>query len=105
LIDMLQAHGDDRFKNSEFVMKSLVGYVNGFIIWVRQMSGMSSNASVVNEQAQPVGQTQEEALDFDAKCPLCGTVYGFTNEADFMMSNKVCEANGTCIGILEPVKG
>ena len=99
LIDMLQEHGDERFKNSEFVMKSLVGYVNGFIIWIRQMMGQNQNSP--EQQERKVTTT---TLEYDAKCPICGTIYGFESEADFMMNSKVCEANGTCVGILEPIK-
>lgn len=117
LIDMLQEHGDERFKNSEFVMKSLVGYVNGFIVWIRQMMGQNQNSpeqQTLKKSNNLVGTASEGDTsqikvngtfeDYDAKCPICGTVYGFESEADFMMNSKVCEANGICVGILEPIK-
>lgn len=100
LIDMLQEHGDERFKNSEFVMKSLVGYINGFIMWIRQMMGQT-------QVIEPVSEPVKVEVEYDARCSICGTVFGFESEADFMMNSKVCEApnaTGTCVGILEPVK-
>ena len=99
LIDLLQQYGDERFKNSEFVMKSMVGYVNGFIVWMRQM--------VAPQQEESVQQSVVHETSFDVVCPLCQTEYSYGSEAEYLAEseeNRICNANGTCQGILEPVK-
>lgn len=101
LIDMLQQHGDERFKSSEFVMKSMVPYVNGFMIWVRQMSGVTAP---VEQPVVVAPQSQGLVNGYDVRCIACGTVYTYGDSNEFLADeNKVCGNNGTCEGALEPI--
>lgn len=114
VIELLQQHGGEKFKDSEFVMKKLVGYTNGFIVWVREMmkSG-KSNGSVPEVTGhgnirQP-GEPKPEGLNsYDAECPLCHTIYAFQDEQDFIQEvDKTCEVmhNGVlCPGQLQPMQ-
>ena len=98
LIDLLQQYGDERFKDSTFVMKFMVGYVNGFIVWLRQM--MAPQTDIPQQQNTAVSS-------FDVVCPMCQTEYSYNNEAEYLAEpeeNRICNANGTCQGILEPMK-
>jgi hypothetical protein len=109
VIELLQSYGDARFKQSEFVMKHLVAYVNGFIIWVRQMAGVPQTEPVVqgNASVETHEEENEVANGFDVACPLCRAVYGYTSEKDFAEEvNKECGAmvNGVkCPGALQPL--
>jgi hypothetical protein len=101
LVDMLQQHGDERFRDSEFVMKSLVPYVNGFIMWVQQMAG-------VKREDMPVAETTRRPMnvrpkeEFDVICGTCRTVFSYPNEAAFLTdTEKNCGEEG-CTGFLEP---
>lgn len=87
VIDLIQQYGDQRFKDSEFVMKKMVPYVNGFVVWIQSM-------------VQPKVQNNT----FDVECPLCHAIYSYETEEDFNNEqNKECGANG-CKGILKPIK-
>jgi hypothetical protein len=105
VIELLQAHGDARYKESEFVMKYLVSYTNGFIMWVRQMAapqqngyGEQSNGSMPTPTTQ---QTQE--ANFDVECPTCHAVYTYATEQEFNNeASKSCGESG-CMGQLQPV--
>lgn len=101
IIDMLQQHGDERFKNSEFVVKHLVSYVNGFIVWVK---------SLVGEQTQPTTPPMATATsnptEVDVRCVVCGSVFTYQNQDEYVADeSKTCGNNGTCTGALELVKG
>lgn len=99
VIDLLQQYGGDRFKESEFVMRHLVGYTNGFILWVRNMMQPQST-----ENMNGMGVTQKE---FEAECPICHAVFSFATEQEFNNEqDKSCGAdiNGVkCVGVLLPV--
>jgi len=96
LIDVLQQYGDDRFKESEFVMKSLVGYVNGLMIWIRSLAGVND----ITVKANNVSKEKE----FDAMCIICKSVFSYGSEDEFMSDGeKKCDIEG-CEGTLEPIK-
>ena len=108
LIELLQQYGGDRYRDSEFVMKKLVGYTNGFIIWIREL--LKPQKGVVtgtNGLGKEVKQSSGGS-GFDAICPLCETVYGFETEKDFIEEeNKSCEVmhNGVlCPGLIKPLQ-
>lgn len=110
IVELLQSYGDARFKDSEFVMKYLVGYVNGFLIWIKSMMGNQStngngNGHVGAVQSTPHGDGQDGG--YDVGCPICQAVYGYSSEQDFVdESNKECGAmvNGVkCPGTLQPM--
>lgn len=100
VINLLQQYGDGRFRESEFVMKFLISYVNGFIVWIKQMVGQSHNQEQVQESSN--GRVQERVNGFDVICPVCKTEYMFESEQDFLEDDKVCETKG-CHGIVEPM--
>lgn len=110
IIELLQSYGDVRFKNSEFVMKHLVMYVNGFIMWIQNMMGKPVSTESMQSQAAPfeVEQhgTQQEG-GYDVACPICQAVFGYTSEQDFIdEANKECGANVNgvkCPGMLQPL--
>jgi hypothetical protein len=102
LIDMLQQHGDERFRESEFVMKSLVPYVNGFIMWVQQMAGVNREEMPVAENARRQMTNVRQKEEFDVVCGTCRTVFSYPNETAFMTDlEKNCGEEG-CHGFLEP---
>ena len=102
LIDMLQEHGDARFKESEFVMKYLVSYVNGFILWVKSLVGTQSQAAPLAS----VPQSQGNPAEVDVRCLVCGSVFTYQNQDEYVADeNKTCGNGGTCEGALELVKG
>ena len=106
IIELLQSYGDVRFKNSEFVMKHLVMYVNGFILWIQNMMGQQAQTqqTIVPETVDH-GVQQESG--FDVACPICQAVFGYTSEQDFIDEvNKECGANVNgvkCPGTLQPL--
>lgn len=97
IIELLQGYGDVRFKESEFVMKHLVMYVNGFIMWIQNMMGKPATTESVQSQAVPFDVEQhgtQQENGFDVECPICHAVYGYTSEQDFIEEpNKECGAN------------
>ena len=106
VVEMLQVHGGDRYKDSEFVVKRLVGYTNGFIIWIRDM--MKPKPHMVNETGhENIRESKPSANSYDAQCPLCGTVFAFENEQAFVEEKeKECgiEHNGVmCPGMIQPM--
>ena len=104
LIDMLQEHGDPRFKESEFVMKYLVSYVNGFIVWVKSLVGTQSAQPV--QPVQPVQQMNGNPAEVDVRCVVCNSVFTYQNYDEYVADeNKTCGNGGTCEGSLELVKG
>ena len=104
LIDMLQEHGDVRFKESEFVMKYLVSYVNGFILWVKSLAGQTQQQSV--QPVQPAQQVNVNPVEVDVRCVICGSVFTYQNYDEYVADeNKTCGNGGTCEGALELVKG
>lgn len=105
LIDLLQEYGDERYKNSEFVMKSLVSYVNGFIIWVRNMAGVSQPIpEPVVHVIQPEKSPVVTGTEYDVRCTVCGTVFTYSNEQEYLTdSDKTCGKDGTCTGSIEPI--
>ena len=109
VIELLQQYGGDKYKDSEFVMKKLVGFTNGFIIWMRNM--VKSQQETVNvsqpQEGAPERVVSTGAGTYDAECQLCHTIYAFQDEQDFKdEENKTCEVmkNGVlCPGILKPL--
>lgn len=102
IIELLQGHGDPRFKESEFVVKHLVGYVNGFLMWIKGMMGGQSNNGNgnVNGHTEPLQSTSHgqevnsQDGGFDVGCPICQAVFGYSSEQDFADEpNKECGAN------------
>lgn len=103
LIDLLQSYGDARFKESEFVMKHLVSYVNGFIMWLREMQKPKTYGEVVHNTVStpstPLnGNTPNGG--HDVECQVCHTVFVYGSVEEFEQEeNKICGNNG-CIGLL-----
>jgi hypothetical protein len=96
LIHLLQQYGGEKFKESDFVMKYLVGYVNGFIMWVKQLN--NSNESTI-EQEQEVNNT-----GYDVVCNVCKTVYSYESKEDYDNDeNKQCEVEA-CPGIIKVIE-
>jgi hypothetical protein len=86
LIEMLQQYGGDRFKDSEFVMKYLVPYTKGFVLWVR-------------DQAKKEQLAQSGTVD--AICNICKQEYEFDSLAHWAEElDKNCTEKN-CQGILE----
>jgi hypothetical protein len=103
LVEMLQGFGDARFKDSEFVMKHLVSYVNGFIIWLRDMVKPKSFEQVAQENPAPIANVVPKGPGYDVECGVCHTVYVYANAQEFSEEeNKVCGNNG-CIGVIQPL--
>jgi hypothetical protein len=97
LIHVLQEYGGEKFKESDFVMKYLVGYVNGFIVWLRQMN--SVNEPIHAEHAQEVNNA-----GYDVVCNVCKTVYSYESKEDFDNDeNKQCEVKG-CSGTINTIE-
>lgn len=94
LIDMLQQHGGDKFRDSQFVMRNLVPYVNGFILWIQQMAG-------VQREEMPT-TTEKKKEEFDVICGTCRTVFTYPNEAEFLTDTEKSCGEAGCIGSLEP---
>lgn len=117
LIDMLQEHGDPRFKESEFVMKYLVSYVNGFMVWVKSLVSQQQTPSQgdvygrplqsgQSTQQGPQGQSMSNPAEVDVRCMVCGSVFTYQNQDEYIADeNKICGNGGTCEGALELVKG
>lgn len=123
IIEMLQTHGGERYRESEFVMKKLVGYTNGFIIWIREMLKPGPYGIVDPIPAQPGPVTNGAAKQetghenvkaggsvpgsYDAECPICHAVYAFEDEQAYREEKeKVCgmEHNGVpCPGMIQPI--
>ena len=112
VIELLQVHGGDRYKDSEFVMKRLVSYTNGFIMWIRDMMKPKSYSGMEQQTGHEQNRMSEQARQsgsssYDAECQLCHTVYAFDNEQAFIEEKeKICgvEHNGVvCPGIIVPV--
>jgi len=107
LIELLQGHGDPRFKESEFVMKRLVSYTNGFILWLRDMIKPKTYVDMAQEQIinPPVtmnGSTSKGA-GVDVGCSICGTVFVYESLQEFMQEeSKIC-GNSGCVGALQPL--
>lgn len=103
LVELLQGYGDPRFKDSEFVMKHLVSYVNGFIIWLRDMVKPKSFEQVVQENPAPIVNQAPKGPGYDVECVNCHTVYVYANAEEFSEEdNKVCGNNG-CVGMIQPL--
>lgn len=108
LIELLQGYGDARFKESEFVMKRLVSYVNGFIIWLRDMVKPKTYGDVGHENSTIMdsgsnGSTAPKGAGVDIGCMTCNTVFVYESLEEFMQEeNKVCGNNG-CVGALQPL--
>jgi len=104
LIELLQSYGDARFKDSEFVMKRLVGYVNGFIVWLRDMMKPKAYAEAAAEVPASNGYVAPKGPGVDIECVACHTVFVFDSLEDFMKEeSKVCGNNG-CTGSLQPLQ-
>ena len=103
LIELLQSYGDARFKDSEFVMKRLVSYVNGFIVWLREMMKPKAYAEVAAEVPASNGFVPPKGTGVDVECVACHTVFVYESLEEFMQEeNKVCGNNG-CTGSLQPL--
>lgn len=101
LIDLLQSYGDVRFKDSEFVMKRLVGYVNGFIVWLRDMMKPKAYAEAAMEVPASNGFVPPKGPGVDVECVVCHTVFVYETKEEFMQEeSKTCGNNG-CIGALQ----
>lgn len=104
LIELLQGYGDVRFKDSEFVMKHLVSYVNGFIIWLREMAKPKQYTEAVQEIPPSNGFVAPKGPGCDIECQTCHTVFVYESMEEFMEeANKVCGNNG-CTGALRPLQ-
>lgn len=103
LIELLQGYGDARFKDSEFVMKHLVSYVNGFIIWLRDMMKPKQYTEAVQEIPASNGFVAPKGPGVDIECQTCHTVFVYESMEEFNEEeNKVCGNNG-CVGALKPL--
>ena len=103
LIDLLQTHGDTRFKESEFVMKYLVSYTNGYIIWLREMVKPKQYAEVAQEVPSSNGFVAPTGPGCDVECVLCHQGFVYESAQEFAEEQtKICGHNG-CIGALELV--
>jgi hypothetical protein len=115
LIELLQGYGDVRFKDSEFVVKHLVGYTNGFIIWLRDMvrpkayvdmaQAQANTAPVAPDRIVPVAAVVNghNVSKFEIQCPVCNIIYVLDTPEEFNEEeNKVCGNNG-CVGALRPL--
>jgi len=103
LIELLQGYGDPRFKDSEFVMKHLVSYVNGYIIWLRDMIKPKQYTEAVQEVPPSSGFVAPKGPGVDIECVQCHTVFVYENMQEFdEEENKVCGNNG-CTGSLKPL--
>ena len=109
LIELLQGYGDTRFKDSEFVMKRLVGYTNGFIIWLRDMVKPKNYGEMAHEQEQqeiPLNNgnaipTISKGVGYEVGCGICHTIYVYESAEEFMQeAEKICGQNG-CTGALQ----
>ncbi len=113
LIELLQEYGGEKYRESEFVVKRLVSYTNGFIIWIREMMKPKAFGGNTNEveSPSPVGQPVTHPVmneTYDAECGICHTVYAFKNEKEYAEeTDKTCEVeeNGkVCGGVLKPMQ-
>jgi hypothetical protein len=104
VIELLQGHGDARFKESEFVMKYLVSYVNGFIVWLRDMQRPKSYGDLAQELATKTNPAPTvNGTGYDVECPLCHVVFVYGSTQEFEQEeNKLCGSNG-CVGLLQPL--
>jgi hypothetical protein len=103
LVDLLQSYGDTRFKDSEFVMKHLVSYVNGYIIWLRDMTKPKSYAEATQEVPATNGFVAPKGPGYDIECQTCHTVFVYENAEEFAEEEeKICGQNG-CVGVLKPL--
>lgn len=119
LIELLQSYGDPRFRDSEFVMKHLVSYVNGFIMWLRELvkpkaygnenaetvSGVDNgdNISSSNNSSNSSGFVAPKGPGVDIGCSVCSTVFVYETLEEFMREEtKICGNNG-CTGSLQPL--
>lgn len=103
LIELLQGYGDIRFKDSEFVMKRLVSYVNGFILWLRDMVKPKDYVEMAQEIPASSGHIAPKGPGYEVGCTVCNTVFVYENVEEFMQEeSKVCGNNG-CTGALQPL--
>ena len=106
VIELLQGYGDQRFKESEFVMKRLVSYTNGFIIWLRDMIKPKAFDTVqdIPEVATNGGAVGvAKGQPYEAICTACHTVYVYESPEEYAEeAEKVCGNNG-CVGALQPM--
>jgi hypothetical protein len=101
LVELLQGYGDARFKDSEFVMKHLVSYVNGFILWLRDMVKPKFYAEAAAEVPASNGFVAPKGPGVDVKCEICNTVFVYESVEEFEQEeNKVCGNNG-CTGMIQ----
>ena len=104
LIEMLQGYGDQRFKDSEFVMKHLVSYVNGYIIWLREMVKPKNYTEVAQEIPPSNGFVAPTGPGYEVECILCHQGFVFETAQEFEEEQvKVCGHNG-CVGALQPIQ-
>lgn len=103
LIELLQGYGDGRFKDDIFIHKHLIAYVNGFIIWLRDMVKPKSYETAAQEIPASNGHVAPTGPGYDVECSLCHTVFVYENPEEFNQEeNKVCNNNG-CVGALQPL--
>lgn len=88
VLNIIQTYGDERFKDEVFVNSYLIGYVNGFVLWVQNLV-----------EKRDVG-------GFTVVCNKCGSMFEYASEQEFSTEqDKVCgvNINGTkCDGVLQP---
>ena len=104
LVELLQGYGDPRFKDSEFVMKHLVSYINGFIMWVREMVKPKSFEQMAQENPAPIASgSVPKGPGYDVECGICHVVYVYATAQEFAEEdNKVC-GNAGCTGTIQPL--
>jgi hypothetical protein len=89
VMELIVKYGDQRFQDKDFIDKQMIGYVNGFILWIQNM-----------KQPEPVNNT------FDVICEKCGSMFEFASKQEFdAEQDKTCgvEKDGVkCTGILTP---
>jgi hypothetical protein len=104
LIELLQSFGDARFRDELFMHRSLIAYVNGFIIWLRDMNKPKSFNEATQEIPATSGFVAPKGPGFDVECPVCKQEFVLESAEDLKdEQNKVCGQNG-CTGVLQPLQ-
>jgi hypothetical protein len=103
LIEMLQSYGDARFRDSDFVLKHLISYVNGYIIWLREMGKPKTFNEATQEVPPTNGFVAPKGAGYEVECMECHTVFVYENAQEFAEEDqKVCGNNG-CQGVIQPL--
>jgi hypothetical protein len=90
LIELLQTYGGERFKDQKFVNEKLIGYINGFVVWLKSIATLNS------------APQQQKTNGYEVKCSVCGTTYEYDSQEEFLADTGRCD-NQHCSGVLVPV--